>query len=126
MANWVKISLFITWILLSAASHSKCKLSDFEVINFNYKVADTCKVTPCPIYMITGELKNNCHEESGVEIRITGRGTSNQVIDTTTGWPASIRNIHSGNTEPFNFGSLFTYDPEIKTFDIDIISVKQW
>lgn len=103
-----------------------CSASDFRVENFRATVYDDCRRTPCPALKLTGKLKNNCKIAAGAQIKITAEDARGIVIDTTEGWPASIRNIAPGESYAFDLGPLMTYRPNMKNFQVQVISARTW
>jgi hypothetical protein len=70
-------------------------------------------------------LTNRCREPVGVQVKITGYDKSGSPVATSELWPASIRNIPTGDY-PFSLDQYLDYDPSIKKFDLKVIEVKQW
>jgi hypothetical protein len=104
----------------------KCQVSDFAIEGFAPKIVDDCKQSSCAVLNLTGKLKNNCAAAAGAQIKITAEDGKGSVVDTTDGWPASIRNIGPGTTYAFDMGSLMTYRKGMKKFSIEVIDVRTW
>lgn len=103
-----------------------CSPSDFEVVGFNASIRDDCRVTPCPVYVLTGQIKNNCAEAAGAQLKITTFDKNDAVVTTYEGWPASIRNIAPGGLYAFDVGPGVRYDVRATKITYEIIDARTW
>lgn len=110
----------------SAHAEAACSPDLFKVEKFRISVVDGCTSTPCPTLKITGVLRSSCKQPAGVQLKITAYDSDGAVVDTQEFWPASVSNIGAGGKYPFNAGPLFTYSPDMKAFDWEVIGVRQW
>jgi hypothetical protein len=109
------------------AKSASCTAADFSIEGFSSRVTDDCRASSCPRLQLVGRLKNNCALAAGASVEITATDIKGNVVDVLSGsWPASTRNIASGDSQPFNFGPAMTYRPEMKKFDIRVIEARTW
>ena len=70
-------------------------------------------------------LTNRCSEPVGVQLKMTAYDRTRTPVATRELWPASTRNIPPGD-HTFSLDQWFDYDPEMKTFDLIPIEVREW
>ena len=109
-------------ILLSASpAHADCATSAFTVTNF--------KVTPNPQLnriSLKGDLVNKCSTPAAAQIRIIAKDGSGKVIESEDGWPAGTANIPPSGSVSFDLGPMFRFNPDMSSFSVAIVSVRQW
>lgn len=111
---------------IAAPASAKCFTAHFEAVGVQIAVNNPCTLTPCPVYAITGQLKNNCPQPAGAALKITAFDAKGLVVTTAEAWPASVRNIAPGGLYAFDMGSLILFDERIKTATVEIIDVRTW
>jgi hypothetical protein len=74
-------------------------------------------------FAITGAVSNGNSSECGVQLRATSFDSKGDVVDTATFWPASVRNVAVGASEPFKY---FLNAGDAKTFEVVPVSAKRW
>lgn len=113
-------------VLACSPAGARCMPTDFEVIGFSATAHDNCRLSPCPVLALTGELQNHCAEPAGAMLKVTAHNAEGRVIATTQGWPASVQNIAPGSRFPFDLGPLMHYDAAISRFEVLIIDARTW
>lgn len=108
---------------LLASLKDTCSMEDLEIISFN--PSTICIGGECIQFKFVGELRNNCTIPIGADVQIIGRDSNGVLIDSITGWPASMQNIAPGGTVPINF-QWMEYNQKIKNFEIKVIKIRQW
>lgn len=121
------ICVSIATLLLAAgnAAAQGCSVADIEIKSVRAKWANECRTSPCMYMRGIAVLKNNCREAVGVEVKVTGLDSAGEPVQTTEGWPASVRNIPPGEFE-FSLDQWLQYDGDIKTFSVRPVRVKRW
>ena len=90
----------------------------FEILY--YKINRSSYGTLC----VVGEIKNNSGTAQGVEIQAIARDRSGKIVDSTTFYPASTRNIPVHSTEPIN--NSVTDRKDCATVTLKIIGTEKW
>lgn len=114
-------------ILLACANPAwaACRLSDITIKSMKAGFVDECRRSPCIYMKGVAVLTNRCSEPVGVQLKITAYDRAGAPVATRELWPASTRNIPPGDYT-FSLDQWLDYDPEIKTFDLVPIEVRQW
>ena len=73
---------------------------------------------------VVGEIKNNSGTAQGVELQAIARDRSGKIVDSTTFYPASTRNIPAHSTWPIN--SSVTDKKDCATVTLKIIGTEKW
>ena len=73
---------------------------------------------------VVGEIKNNSGIAQGVEIQAIARDRSGKIVDSTTFYPASTRNIPVHSTWPIN--DSVTDRKDCATVTLKIIGTEKW
>lgn len=121
------IFVAIAFVLISPASGAAaCAPADFEIVGLNFTARDDCRLTPCPVYVVTGELVNNCATEAGAQLKATTWNAAGQVVETYEGWPASTRNLAPGARYPFDIGPGLRWNESASRITVDIIDARTW
>lgn len=71
---------------------------------------------------VRGEVRNNNSVAAGVALQVIVRDAAGRVVDSATFWPASIRNIAPGASEPIGYPA--TDSPDAVTFELRIVDAK--
>ncbi|HEY7061714.1 MAG TPA: hypothetical protein VII06_09555 [Chloroflexota bacterium] len=72
---------------------------------------------------LIGEIRNDGDTAAGVELQAIGRDADGAIVDSTTFWPASTRNIDAGESSPIKY---FLTKPGISTVDVKVVSARVW
>jgi hypothetical protein len=75
--------------------------------------------------IVTARLTNSCQIAAGVQLETSVYNAQGSLIDTDTGWPASIRNIPAGGSENIK---IMVRPPETRkiNFKVRPIATKVW
>lgn len=72
-----------------------------------------------------GTLINKCDEPIGIQLNMTALDKHGEPVSTKDMWPASIRNIPPGKFT-FSLDYWLDYQPGIKSFTLEAVSIKRW
>ena len=103
------------------AAQAACTTSNFTVTHF--------ATIPHPglrRITISGDLVNQCGAPAAAQVRIIAKDAQGNVIESEQAWPAGSSNIQPGKSKPFNFGPLFSFSPSMSSFQVEIVSVREW
>jgi hypothetical protein len=114
-------------ILLACAypAWAACTLSDITIKSMKARFVDECRRSPCIYMKGVAVLTNRCSEPAGVQLKMTAYDRTGAPVATRELWPANTRNIPPGDYT-FSLDQWLDYDPEMKTFDLVPIEVRQW
>lgn len=116
----------IALVVLAAPAAQACTAQDFKVEDFKINV-QRCSGVGCRARLkLAGKLQNNCGTPAAAHLEVVALDGSGNVVKSADGWPASTYNIDPGSAVDFDFGSLLSYKPSMKSFKVNIIEVKTW
>lgn len=75
-------------------------------------------------FTITGELRNNCAEPTGVQVEIALRDEKGQTVSVEHVWPAKSRNLKPG--ESWRFKTMTRGYATAKDLSLRVIDVRKW
>lgn len=122
----MKVFIALFFCIFSHISYASCMLSDIKITSVKANFVDQCGVNKCsPHLQGVATLENNCPEAIGVQIKITSYDKSGAPVSTEEWWPASIRNIPTGDYV-FSLDQYLNYDPSITSFSVKPVAVNRW
>ncbi len=116
----------LTLTTLGAQAAGRCSPADVTIKSFRPKIVDECRRSSCPVVHLTGELQHNCPRGTGVQLQISARDRSGNLIDVVQGWPASTRNIPAGTVYRFSMTGMMTYQNGMENFTVEAIDTREW
>jgi hypothetical protein len=111
----------VLWVALTWTNPAwaVCHTADIELLQASYRPSGSGYVR------MVGELKNNCSESTGVQLKAVWRDGKGEVVETEEFWPASIRDIAPGAR--YAFGGTFRIDTgRAKTMTLSVIEVRSF
>jgi len=102
-------------------SYSQPRTSNFVVLDSYWKAVPGI---PTSIWVM-GEVKNTGSVAAGVELEATAYDKDGRVLDSTSFWPASVRNIAAGDTCPIKFG-LDANSSDVSRVQLRVVSTTVW
>ncbi len=103
------------------AAQATCAPSGFTVTNFaSVPHPNTRRIS------LSGDLVNQCNVPAAAQVRIVAKDAQGNVIESEQAWPAGSSNIQPGKSKKFNFGPLFQFSPSMSSFEVEIVSVREW
>lgn len=121
----MRLILFALFGLLALPASAKCGLSDISIKSFNAGFVNPCRTSPCYSMKGVGVLTNRCSQPVGVQLKMVAYDKSGNPVAVNDSWPASVNNIPPGDYI-FSLDTWIDYNPAIKTFTLQPISVRQW
>ncbi len=106
-------------MLAPVIAHADCSATDFKVASFEVQVGDPAH----PVMKMPGELVNNCKEASAAQIEIEAKSADGSVLQKKKLWPAGTTNIAPGSSVKFDAGKMFRFDPSMRTYAVEVVSV---
>ena len=104
-----------------SSESDKPQTSDFAILDSYWKPVPGI---PTSIWVM-GEVKNNGSIAAGVELEATAYDKDGRVLDSSSFWPASIRNIAAGDTCPIKFG-LTANSSNVSRVRLRVVSARVW
>ncbi len=115
---------FLLPILLATApltAQAACTSSGFTVTHFaSVPHPNTRRIS------LSGDLVNQCSVPAGAQVRIIAKDAQGNVIESEQAWPAGSSNVQPGKAKQFNFGPLFEFSPNMSSFEVEIVKVREW
>lgn len=121
----MRVLLIVVLCSMSHSTWAGCSLSDINIKSMKARFVDECRTRSCPHMKGVAVLTNRCAEAVGVQIKITAYDKTGAPLATRDLWPASINNIPPGDYT-FSLDHWLDYDPDMKTFKLNVIAIKQW
>lgn len=106
-------------------STTACTQDHFLISEFRPRTRDTCRLTPCPEFVLVGTLTNGCGVAARPKVEIVAYDKSGAVVDTAWGWPLGIAPLNPGASRAFNMTGMLEYDASIRSFTANVVEVRQ-
>lgn len=121
----MRITCVAVLLVFPYPAWAACTLSDITIKSMRVKFVDECRRSPCIYMKGVAMLTNRCSEPIGVQVKMTAYDRTGAPVATRELWPAGTRNIPPGDYT-FSLDQWLDYDPDMKTFDLVPIEVRQW
>lgn len=137
--NAALIALFVAWGAISFSASENpaatraiaapakpvgCQPSDIAVKSVKAGFVDTCRQSSCPRLQGVAVITNRCPTPARIEMQLTALDSSGSPVATRSGWPASIDAIPPGDYT-FSLDLWLDYDPQAKSFDLSVATVRE-
>lgn len=109
----------------SGTQQPSCTIDKINMKSIKARFSNKCTASRCMYMEGVAVLNNGCSEPVGVQVKIIGYDKNGNPVASRDLWPASVNNIPPGDYT-FSLDLYLEYDPAMKNFSVEPISVKRW